>query len=38
VATGQLAIRDLKLIDGSMARMAGDMGLNVTDYDTVGIG
>ena len=38
VATGQLAIRDLKLIDGSMARLAGDMGLNVTDYDTVGIG
>ena len=34
IATGQLAIRDLKLIDGSMAQMAGDMGLNVTDYDT----
>jgi uncharacterized membrane protein YccC len=37
VATGQLAIRDLKLIDCSMARLAGDLGLTVTDYDTVGI-
>jgi uncharacterized membrane protein YccC len=35
---GQLAIRDLKLIDGSMAGLADDMGLSVTDYDTVGVG
>jgi uncharacterized membrane protein YgaE (UPF0421/DUF939 family) len=35
VASGQLAIRDLKLIDGSMAQVAEVMGLNVTDYDTV---
>jgi hypothetical protein len=35
---GQLAIRDLKLIDGSMAGLAEDMGLSVTDYDTVSVG
>jgi hypothetical protein len=33
---GQLAIRDLKLIDGAMAKMAEVIGLRVTDYDTVG--
>ena len=33
---GQLAIRDLKLIDGAMARMAEVLGLRITDYDTVG--
>jgi uncharacterized membrane protein YccC len=33
---GQLAIRDLKLIDGAMAGMADVMGLGLTDYDTVG--
>ena len=32
---GQLAIRDLKLIDGAMAKMAEVLGLRVTDYDTV---
>jgi hypothetical protein len=31
---GQLAIRDLKLIDGAMARTAEVMGLNIADYDT----
>jgi hypothetical protein len=35
---GQLAIRDLKLIDGSMAGLAEDIELSVTDYDTVGVG
>ena len=34
----QLAIRDLKLIDGTMARMAGVLGLSITDYDTVPAG
>jgi hypothetical protein len=33
----QLAIRDLKLIDGTMARMAEGMGLAITDYDTVSV-
>jgi uncharacterized membrane protein YgaE (UPF0421/DUF939 family) len=31
----QLAIRDLKLIDGTMARLAAGLGLTITDYDTV---
>jgi uncharacterized membrane protein YgaE (UPF0421/DUF939 family) len=31
----QLAIRDLKLIDGTMARLAEGLGLAITDYDTV---
>ncbi len=35
---GQLAVRDLKLIDGSMANMAEVLGLSVTDYDTVSVG
>jgi uncharacterized membrane protein YgaE (UPF0421/DUF939 family) len=35
---GQLAIRDLKLIDGAMARLAEVLGLRITDYDTVGPG
>jgi uncharacterized membrane protein YccC len=30
----QLAIRDLMLIDGTMAQMAGILGLAITDYDT----
>ena len=30
----QLAIRDLKLIDGTMARLAEALGLTITDYDT----
>ena len=30
----RLAIRDLKLIDGAMARMAEVMGLHIADYDT----
>jgi hypothetical protein len=38
VGKGQLAIRDLKLIDGSMAWRAKDMGLRITDYDTIGTG
>jgi len=33
----QFAIRDLKLIDGTMARLAGDLGLTITDYDTVSL-
>jgi hypothetical protein len=33
--SGQLAIRDLKLIDGTMAKLAEVVGLRVTDYDTV---
>jgi uncharacterized membrane protein YgaE (UPF0421/DUF939 family) len=37
VDEGQLAIRDLMLIDGAMARMAEVMGLTITDYDTVGV-
>jgi hypothetical protein len=32
---GQLAIRDLMLIDGAMAQMSQTMGLTVGDYDTV---
>ncbi len=32
---GRLAIRDLKLIDGTMADMAEVMAVNITDYDTV---
>jgi uncharacterized membrane protein YgaE (UPF0421/DUF939 family) len=31
---GQLAIRDLKLIDGAMARTAEVIGLSIADYDT----
>ncbi|WP_261568402.1 FUSC family protein [Frankia gtarii] len=38
VHDGQLAIRDLKLIDGSMARLAETMSLRIADYDTVGVG
>jgi uncharacterized membrane protein YccC len=34
---GQLAIRDLKLIDGVMARLAEVLHLSVADYDTVGV-
>jgi hypothetical protein len=37
VDRGQLAIRDLKLIDGTMAQLADALGLRITDYDTVGI-
>lgn len=33
----QLAIRDLTLIDGAMARLAEAMGLRITDYDTMAI-
>jgi uncharacterized membrane protein YccC len=36
VEEGQLAIRDLKLIDGVMAKLAELAGLPVTDFDTVG--
>jgi hypothetical protein len=38
VGPAQLAIRDLKLIDGTMARMAEVLGLTMTDYDTVPAG
>lgn len=38
VHDGQLAIRDLKLIDGAMARLAETMSLRIADYDTVGVG
>jgi uncharacterized membrane protein YgaE (UPF0421/DUF939 family) len=34
VGPAQLAIRDLKLIDGTMAQMAEFLGLGITDYDT----
>jgi uncharacterized membrane protein YgaE (UPF0421/DUF939 family) len=34
IAPGVLAIRDLELIDGVMARMAEEMGLTVANYDT----
>jgi len=37
IEEGPLAIRDLKLIDGAMAKLAELSGLPVTDYDTVGI-
>jgi uncharacterized membrane protein YgaE (UPF0421/DUF939 family) len=35
VVPAQLAIRDLKLIDGTMAKLAETVGLAITDYDTV---
>jgi uncharacterized membrane protein YccC len=34
----QFAVRDLKLIDGTMAQMAEVLGLSITDYDTVPAG
>ena len=34
VGPGQLAIRDLKLVDGSMAELAKMIGLDITNYDT----
>jgi uncharacterized membrane protein YgaE (UPF0421/DUF939 family) len=34
VAPAQFAIRDLKLIDGTMAQLAEILGLTITDYDT----
>jgi len=37
VGAGRLAVRDLMLIDGAMARTAEVMGLAITDYDTVGV-
>ena len=37
VGADQLAVRDLMLIDGAMARMADIMGLAITDFDTVGV-
>jgi hypothetical protein len=33
----EFALRDFKLLDGTMAHMAELMGLGITDYDTVGI-
>ena len=38
VGADRLAVRDLMLIDGAMARMAEIMGLAITDFDTVGVG
>jgi uncharacterized membrane protein YgaE (UPF0421/DUF939 family) len=38
VEPAQLAIRDLKAIDGTMARIAEVMGLAITDYDTALVG
>jgi uncharacterized membrane protein YccC len=32
---GELALRDLKLVDGTMAQLAIDIGLHTTDYDTM---
>jgi hypothetical protein len=32
-----LALRDFKLLDGTMAHLAELMGLGITDYDTAGI-
>jgi uncharacterized membrane protein YccC len=37
VGAGRLAVRDLMLIDGAMARTAEVMGLAITDFDTVGL-
>jgi hypothetical protein len=34
---GQAALRDLKLVDGAMATLAGSVGLAVTDLDTVAV-
>jgi hypothetical protein len=34
----RLAIRDLKLIDGTLAQLADTMGLALTDFDTVAAG
>jgi Fusaric acid resistance protein-like len=35
LASTELTLRDLKLIDGTMAQVAELMGLGITDYDTV---
>jgi hypothetical protein len=35
-ASTDFALRDFKLLDGTMAHMAELMGLGITDYDTVG--
>jgi hypothetical protein len=37
VAADRLALRDLMLIDGAMARTAEVMGLAITDFDTVAV-
>jgi uncharacterized membrane protein YccC len=37
VGAGRLAVRDLMLIDGAMARMAEIMGLSIADFDTAGV-
>jgi uncharacterized membrane protein YccC len=37
VGAARLAVRDLMLIDGAMARTAEVMGLAITDFDTVGL-
>jgi hypothetical protein len=33
----EFALRDLMLLDGTMAHMAELMGLGITDFDTVGL-
>jgi hypothetical protein len=38
VGSAQFAIRDLKLIDGAMARMAEVLGSSITGYDTIPAG
>jgi hypothetical protein len=37
LASIEFALRDFKLLDGTMAHLAELMGLGITDYDTVGI-
>ncbi|HWD95975.1 MAG TPA: FUSC family protein [Acidimicrobiales bacterium] len=34
LSDGELAVRDLKLLDGTMVQMADVLGLDVTDFDT----
>jgi Ca2+/Na+ antiporter len=36
-ASTEFALRDFKLLDGTMAHLAELMGLGITDYDTVGM-
>jgi hypothetical protein len=37
VDSNALALRDFRLLDGTMASLAEQMGLLITDYDTVGM-
>jgi hypothetical protein len=36
-ASTEFALRDFKLLDGTMAHLAEQMGLRITDHDTVGM-